>query len=112
VELYEQLRREYEFGVGTIRGVARKFGVHRRLVREAVAQALPPDRKQPQRQRPKLAPAIPFIEAVLAADRQAPRKQRHTAHRIFRRLRAELPGCTVAESTVREYVRDRKRALA
>jgi transposase len=111
VELYEQLRREYEFGVGTIRGVARKFGVHRRLVREAVVQALPLDRKPPQRQRPKLAPAVPFIEAILAADRRAPRKQRHTAHRIFRRLRAELPGCTVAESTVREYVRDRKRAL-
>jgi transposase len=111
VELYEQLRREYEFGVGTIRGVARKFGVHRRLVREAVVQALPPDRKPPQRQRPKLAPAIPFIEAILAADRRAPRKQRHTAHRIFHRLQAELPTCRVAESTVREYVRDRKRAL-
>ena len=33
VELYEQLRREYEFGIGTIRGVARKFGVHRRQFR-------------------------------------------------------------------------------
>jgi transposase len=98
-------------GVGTIRGIARKFGVHRRLVREAVVQALPPDRKPPQRQRPKLAPAIPFIEAILAADRRAPRKQRHTAHRIFHRLQAELPTCRVAESTVREYVRDRKRAL-
>ena len=41
VELFEQLRREYEFGIGTIRGVARKFGVHRRLVREAARQALP-----------------------------------------------------------------------
>src|SRR5204863_9856156 len=28
VELFEQIRREYEFGVGTIKGVARKFGVH------------------------------------------------------------------------------------
>ncbi len=33
VELFEQLRREYEFGIGTIKGVARKFGVHRRMVR-------------------------------------------------------------------------------
>jgi hypothetical protein len=48
-ELFEQLCQEYELGVGTIRGVARKFGVHRRLVREAVAQALPPLRKPPQR---------------------------------------------------------------
>jgi ActR/RegA family two-component response regulator len=36
VELYEQIRREYEFGVGSVIGVARKLGVHRRMVREAV----------------------------------------------------------------------------
>jgi hypothetical protein len=29
VELFEQIRREYEFGIGTIKGVARKLGVHR-----------------------------------------------------------------------------------
>lgn len=111
MELFEQLRREYEFGVGTIRGVARKFGVHRRLVRDAAAQALPSPHKTPQRQRPKLAIAVPFIDAILATDRQAPRKQRHTARRIFHRLQAELPACTAAESTVREYVREQKRAL-
>lgn len=111
VELYEQLRREYEFGIGTIRGVARKFGVHRRLVREAAAQALPPARKRPERHRPKLALAVPFIDAILTADGSAPRKQRHTARRIFHRLQQELPACTAAESTVREYVRDRKHAL-
>ncbi len=33
VELFEQIRREYEFGVGTIADVAKKFGVHRRMVR-------------------------------------------------------------------------------
>jgi hypothetical protein len=33
VELFEQIRREYEFGVGSIKGVARKLGVHRRMVR-------------------------------------------------------------------------------
>ena len=32
MELYEQIRREYEFGVGSIIGVARKLGVHRRMV--------------------------------------------------------------------------------
>ena len=39
VELFEQLRREYEFGVGTIKGVAAKFGVHRRMVRQAIKSA-------------------------------------------------------------------------
>jgi len=65
VELYEEIRREYEHGAGTIKGVARKLGVHRRMVREAVANAVPPERKVPARLRPKLAGAIPFIEAIL-----------------------------------------------
>jgi hypothetical protein len=37
VGLFEQIRREYEFGLRTIKGVAAKLGVHRRLVRQAVA---------------------------------------------------------------------------
>ena len=55
VELFEQLRREREFGVGTIAGVAAKFGVHRRVVRRAIASALPPAQHYPERARPKLA---------------------------------------------------------
>jgi len=111
VELYEQIRREYEHGGGTIRAVARKLGVHRREVRKALASAIPPERKIPERERSKLAAAIPFIEAALEADRKAPRKQRHTAHRIWTRLRREMPEVTVAESTVRQYVRQRKAAM-
>jgi hypothetical protein len=40
VELFEQIRLEYEFGAGTIQGVARKLRVHRRLVREAIRSAI------------------------------------------------------------------------
>ena len=43
MELFEQIRREYEHAVGTIQGVARKFGVHQRMVREAIESALPRD---------------------------------------------------------------------
>jgi transposase len=111
VELFEQIRREYEHGVGTINGVAKKLGMHRRLVREALSDAMPRERKVAQRARPKLAGAVAFIDAILEADRKAPRKQRHTAHRIWCRLRAEVAAVTVAESTVREYVRQRKQAL-
>ncbi len=111
VELYEQIRREYECGGGTIKGVAREFGVHRRMVREAVDNALPPPRKKPLRPRTKLAPASAFIDAILQADRKQPRKQRHTAHRIWERIHEEVPGCEVAERTVRQYVRERKREL-
>jgi transposase len=111
VELFEQMRREYEHGEGTIRGVARKFGVHRRMVREALASSLPARRKAAERACPKLGAVKDFIDAILESDRKAPRKQRHTAHRIHQRLKAELPHCDVSESTVRRYVGKRKHAM-
>ena len=111
VELFEQLRQEHEFGVGTIAGVAAKFGVHRRMVRQALAGALPPTHRYPQRAKPKLDAVMAFIDRVLDEDRRAPRKQRHTARRIHRRIMREFPGASVAESTVRNHVRERKRQM-
>lgn len=111
VELFEQIRREYEFGVGTIQGVARKFQVHRRLVREALERAVPAEGLPGPRPRPRVEAVAGFIEAILEADRKAPRKQRHTAHRIYTRITQELPQAVIAESTVRHYVRERKAAL-
>jgi hypothetical protein len=111
VELFDQIRREYEFGVGTINGVARKYGVHRRMVRQALANAQPPERKRTERERPVVGPLISFIDGILEADRKAPRKQRHTAHRMWQRILTELPERKVAEVTVRRYLRERKREL-
>ena len=111
MELFETIRREYQFGVGTIKGVARKLGIHRRMVREALADAVPKQRKKSERARPRLEPAIPFIDTILEKDLAAPRKQRHTAHRIYDRLRMEKPEIEVAEATVRKYVREKKLQL-
>jgi transposase len=58
-----------------------------------------------------LGAAVEFIDGILESDRKAPRKQRHTAHRIWVRLRQEMPEIEVAECTVRRYVRRRKREL-
>src|SRR5207247_8886687 len=111
VELVAQIRREGRFGVGTIRGGAEQFGVHRRIVRQAMASAVPAERKVPMRSQPKLEPVKEFIDEILRADQQAPRKQRHTAHRIWKRIGAERSEVTVVESTVRHYVCRRKQDL-
>jgi transposase len=108
VELFAEIRREYAFGAGTIKGVARKLGVHRRLVRQALQSAMPPERTYTMRMRPALAPVQAFIDTVLEGDLTAPRKQRHTARRIHTRLRKEMTAHPIAASTVREYVREWK----
>jgi hypothetical protein len=57
-QLYKRLRWEYEHGLGTIRGVAPKY-------KKVLQNALPPKRKVTPRERPKMALAIPFVDAVL-----------------------------------------------
>jgi len=111
VELFERIRRDREREGLSIRELARRHGVHRRAVRQALASPWPPPRRRPeQRPAPKLGPFRPLIDQWLVADREAPRKQRHTAKRIWERLVDEY-GAEVAETTVRDYVRRRRREL-
>ena len=103
VKLYEQIRRTRDRDELSIRELARRFGVHRRDVRAALAAAVPPSRKVSERPCPKLDRWKPTIEAWLEADVGAPRKQRHTARRVWQRL-VEEHDAEVGESTVRRYV--------
>ncbi len=52
---------------------------------------------------PKLDPYKPAIDKWLEEDKQAPRKQRHTAKRVFKRLKKEMPGFNCSYRTVASY---------
>ena len=111
VELFERIRRDREFEELSVHALARRHGVHRRTVRQALGSALPPERKRPEgRPAPALGAYRELIDGWLLADREAPRKQRHTAKRIHQRL-VEEHGAVVAETTVRDWVRRRRREL-
>jgi transposase len=109
VELYEQIRKVHDREGLSIRELSRRFGVHRRDVRAALVSALPPPRRSsPPREAPALGPWRVIIDGWLEADRSAPRKQRHTARRVWERLVDEHQA-GVAESTVRRYVGEVRR---
>jgi transposase len=114
VEDIEEIRRAYYVERRSIRAIAREQQHHRRVIREAIAGASPPPRRY-RRTRPHprrvVGPVAAIIDAWLEADQEAPRKQRHTAKRIYDRLVAEH-SYTGKDRAVRAYVHDWKTAHA
>ncbi|MFI0451215.1 IS21 family transposase [Actinomadura sp. 6N118] len=104
VEMFAAIRRDARIeGLG-VRALARKYGIHRRTVREALTSAWPRPRKRPPPRKSRLDPFKPAIDQMLWADLDAPRKQRHTNKRIFDRLVAEQEMEGISYSTVCEYL--------
>ena len=105
MEIYGRVRRAVRVEGRSQRAVAREFGLSRETVRKMLQYAVPPgyQRQQPIK-RPKLGPWVGVIDAILEDDKQRPAKQRHTAKRIFERLKEEH-GFTGGYTIVKDYVR-------
>jgi transposase len=107
VELYAAIRRDARAGMSA-RAIERKYRVGRRTIIKALASAWPEPRKKPPRRASRLDPFKPAIDEMLRADLDAPRKQRHTVTRIYRRLIEERRMRDVSYPVVRAYVADRR----
>ena len=104
VELFAAIRFDWQRNQMPVRALARKYDVHRRTVRQAIASPVPPDRKAPERAAVVLDRVRGVIDEMLREDLAAPRKQRHTAKRVFERFRDEHDA-RVSYSYVAKYVR-------
>ena len=109
VDVYLRVRRAVMVDGMSMREAARTFGLHRDTVRKMLAYSVPPGyRRQIPPRRPKLEPYTGVIDRVLEDDLRRPRKQRHTAKRIFERLRDEY-GFDGGYTTVKDYARENRR---
>ena len=106
MEVYARVRRAVQVDGMSIREAARQFGLSRKTIRKMLRFSLPPgyERKKPVA-RPKLGPWLGIIDQLLVDDQSQPKKQRHTAKRIFDRLRTEHAfsgGYTIVKDYVRQ----------
>ena len=109
VDVYLRVRRAVMVDGMSMREAARTFGLHRDTVRKMLAYSVPPGyRRQSPPRKLKLEPYTGVIDRILEEDLRRPRKQRHTAKRIFERLRDEY-GFDGGYTTVKDYVREHRR---
>ena len=108
VGLYRQVRQAYYIHNKSIRDISRTHGLHRDTIRKMLLYSIPPgyQRSKPIR-KPKLDPFIGIIDSYLKDDKNRPRKQRHTAKRIFERIQDEH-GYEGGYTIVKDYVREQR----
>ncbi len=108
MELYLKVRLACSEGMSQ-RAAAKHFNISRDSVAKMLSYSAPPGyRRQATVRRPKLDGFIAIIDGWLEGDCSAPRKQRHTAKRVFDRLREEH-GFTGGYTIIKDYVREHER---
>lgn len=110
MELWTEIRRRVLCGELSKRAACRDYDLHWDTLKKILEYVEPPGyRRSAPRSRPTIEEYLPIIEEILQDDKQAPKKQRHTAVRIFERLRDDHE-YTGSYSTVKTAVRELKAA--
>ena len=105
MDLYRRVRLACHSEGLSNRSAARQFGISRETVAKMLEFSEPPGyRRTATTRRPKLDGFTLIIDEYITDDKLVPRKQRHTAKRIFERLRDEH-GFTGGYTTIKDYVR-------
>jgi len=112
MENWAEIRRRVLVDGLSKRAACRQYGIHWDTLKKILDHPEPPGyRRSAPRPRPKIDPFLPVLHQILEDDRKAPREQRHTARRVFERLRDEH-GYTGGLTAVKEAVAARKRRSA
>ena len=101
-----EIRRRVLTGEMSKRAACAEYGIHWDTLTKILTHAEPPGYRRTKPRSSKLEPFLPVIHEILDSDRQVHRKQRHTAQRIFERLRDEHDydgGVTIVKDAVREW---------
>jgi transposase len=106
---WSEIRRKVQVEGVSKREILRRYGIHWTTLEKILGHPMPPGyRRASPRPKPRLEPHIEWLERVLELDKRIPKKQRHTAKRLFERLRMEC-GYTGGYTVVKDFVREYKR---
>ena len=104
MQWWTKIRLEVLRGETSKREVLRREGIHWETLKKILAHPEPPGyRIKAPREKPKIGPFLERITEIINTDKSLPKKQRHTAKRIYERLRDE--GYQGGYTQVKEAVR-------
>ncbi|MGH3180363.1 MAG: hypothetical protein ACRDOH_14480 [Streptosporangiaceae bacterium] len=110
-ELFEAIRRDAATGHRSIRALADDYGLHRRVIRQALA-AQPPRPRNPSRlSRPRpsrLDPYTAIIDAILDEDLRDPRRPARTIKQILNDLITEHNATGISYAMIARYAAGRR----
>ena len=107
MQKWTEIRRRVLRDGESIRQIQRETGLHFTTVKRVLTHAAPPPFRCGERLKPKIGPFLDRIAEILGADKDSPKKQRHTAKRVFEVIRDE--GYEGGYTQVKEAVRELKR---